>query len=66
MTLMEYYDKMKSKLAALKWTGASLVDTAVVEETAVANGHDVPTDADRHEAHDYRAFRVAVIVSQEP
>ena len=53
MTLMEYYDRAKSKLVAMALAGASLVDTATVEEIAVANEHDAPTDADRREAHDY-------------
>ena len=37
---MEYYDKVKSKLVAMEWAGASLVDTAIVEEIAVVNVHN--------------------------
>ena len=34
----------------MKRSGASLVDTTIVEEIPVANG---PTNTDRREAHDY-------------
>ena len=37
----------------MKRSGASLVDTTIVEEIPVANGHDEPTNTDRREAHDY-------------
>ena len=50
---MEYYDKVKSKLVAMEWAGASLVDTAIVEEIAVVNAHNALTDVDRREAQDY-------------
>ena len=37
--MMEFYDKVKSK------------SVVIVEEIAVANGHDAPTNMDHREAH---------------
>ena len=53
MTLMEYCDKVKSKLVAMERVGACMVQPTMVAEIAVANGHDAPTDADCREAQDY-------------
>ena len=38
MTLMEYYDKVKSKLVVLERAGGNLVEISIVAEIAVANG----------------------------
>ena len=66
MTLMEYYDRVKSKLVAMDWAGGSLAETSIVAEIAVANGHDAPTDAYRREAHDFVVAVRFVVQSNYP
>ena len=53
MTLLDSYDMVKIKFGATERAGAYLVETSIVAEIAVANGHDAPTDAAHREAHDY-------------
>ena len=66
MTLMEYYDKVKSKLAALERDRITLVETCIVDEIASTNGHDAPIDADRPEAHGYVVAVRFVLQSNYP
>ena len=53
MTLMEYYNEVQSKLAAVERAEAKTVAPCIVEEIAAANGHDAPTEADILEAYNY-------------
>ena len=66
MKLMECYDTVKSKLDALDRAGATLYDKCIVVQIAAANGHNVPTDADRHEARDYAGAVRFVLQSNYP
>ena len=53
MTLMKYFDRVKSKLVAMERAGESLAETSIATEITVDNGHNAPTDANRRDAYDY-------------